>query len=176
MPYSSEGDSSRGSLHFVVRNDYSTNPKGVLGRVRIPWDMTVWYGNLQGLTEDLEVRLNLDDLDPMIWDSTVWRRYFTLVLDRTKKVVLLREKYKGALPNYKEYMRSPAEEEEQMDPEEILRSLAEEEGKGVQPTPENLYDLTISLRGLRVDEIVRRIKEVNLDNGDSFNIYNHEED
>ena len=170
MPYSIEGDSSRGSLHFVVRNDCSANPKGVLGRVRIPWDMTVWYGNLQGLTEDLEVRLNLDDLDPMIWDSTVWRRYFTLVLDQTKTVVLLREKYKDALSNYKEYMRSIAEEEEQMNPEEIL------EGKGVQPTPENLYDLTISLRGLRVDEIVRRIKEVNLDNGDSFNIYNHEED
>ena len=163
-------------MHFVVRNGYSANPKGILGQVSIPWDMTVWYGPLQRLTEDVEVQLNLDDLDPMIWDSTVWRRYFTLVLDWTKTTVLLREKYKGALPNYKEYMRSPAEEEEQMDPEEILRSLAEEEGKGVQPTPENLYDLTISLRGLRVDEIVRRIKEVNLDNGDSFNIYNHEED
>ena len=170
MPYSIERETYRRMLHLVVRDDYSANPKGVLGRVKMPLDMTVRYGNLQRLTEDLEVQLNLDDLDPMIWDSTVWRRYFTLVLDQTKTVFLLSEKYKGALSNYKEYMRSPAEEEKQMNPEEVL------EAKGVQPPPENLYDLTISLRGLRVDEVVRRIKEVNLDNGDSFNIYNHEED
>ena len=170
MPYSIELESSRTMMHFVVRNGYSANPKGILGQVSIPWDMTVWYGPLQRLTEDVEVQLNLDDLDPMIWDSTVWRRYFTLVLDRTKTVFLLREKYKGALSNYKEYMRSPAEEEEQMNPEEIL------EGKGVQPPPEKLYDLSISLRGLRINEVVRRIGEVDLDVGDSFNVYNHEED